>query len=246
MRALRPDERSILIALIASSDAALLEQLPDAVVQDAGDGTLGIEFVRPVDGHMRFFETVASAEFIDEDGTPVSAALHVDKGGRLMELDFWKADFSRLTRYPTPDQLVMKPRPPTAPPESRWEMLIKLWRDDIPLGDLGNYVARRVAIIVYLGLAWLPLKFLLTIIDALTNGGTGGIAEDGYALWCTVFCLLVLSFIVIAPGAVWRSAAKALAVDQTPRAASINASWFTAGTVLVLVVPAVVFIANCK
>ena len=245
-RALRSDERSVLVALIASSDTTLGEQLSDAVVRDAEDGTLGIRFVRPVDGHMRFFKTVASAEFIDEDGVPVSAALHVDKDGRLMELDFWKADFSRVMRYPTAGQLVMKPQPATAPPESRWEMLIKLWRDDIPLGDLGNYVARRVAIIVYLGLAWLPLKFLLTIIDALTNGGTGGFAEGGYTLWCTVFCLLVLGFIGIAPGAVWRSAAKAFAADRTPRAASIDASWYTAGTILVLVVPAVVFIANCK
>jgi hypothetical protein len=130
--------------------------------------------------------------------------------------------------------------------ESRWETLSMLWRDDIPLADLGNYVARRVAIIVYLGLVWLPLKFLLTIIDALTNGGTGGIAEDGYALWCAVFYLLVLGFIGMAPGAVWRSAAKALAADHTPRAASIDAGWYTAGTVVVLVLPAVLIAVGMR
>ena len=244
-RALRADERSLLAALIASSDIGLLEQLVDAVVEESEDDTLGIRFVRPVDRHSRFSRTIVTSEFADEDGTPVSAALHVDKGGRLMELDFWKADFSALLRYPSPGQLVMK-RVTRARDESRWETLSMLWRDDIPLADLGNYVARRVAIIVYLGLAWLPLKFLLTIIDALTNGGTGGIAEDGYALWCAMFYLLVLGFIGIAPGAVWRSAAKALAADHTPRAASIDAGWYTAGTVVVLVLPAVLIAVGMR
>jgi hypothetical protein len=237
-RELRSDERSVLVALIGSSDSALLEQLSHAVVQDVGDGTFGIRFIRPIDSHTRFSRTVAVAEFTDEDGTPVSVALHADKAGRLMELDFWKADFARLMRYPSPDQLVMKPV--TQPrDESRWEMLSKLWRGDIPIGDLGNYVARRVAILVYLGIAWFPLKFLLTIID-FTGGA--GLPENGFELWRVVFCLVALIFIVIAPRTVWRSAVKGLAVEHTPLAARIEASWYTAGTVLVLVVPGLVFV----
>lgn len=206
-RTLRSDERSVLVALMASSDAALVEQLADAVIQDSDDGTFGIRFVRPVDAHTRFFETVATAEFTDEDGTAVSVALHADRAGRVMELDFLKADFSPLMRYPTPDQLVMK-RVDAPRDESRWETLSKLWRDDIPVGDLANYVARRAAIIVYFGIAWFPLKFLLMILDLLTTGARGGIPDAGYELWRAAFCLMSLGFIAVAPMTVWRSAAK--------------------------------------
>jgi len=246
MRALRADEQSLLRALIASSDRALLQQLPDALVQESEDGTVGIRFLRPFDGLTRFSRTVATADFIDGDGMPVSTALHVDKGGRLMELDFAKMDFSPILKYPSPNELVIRPAT-TFQNESRWEILRKLWRDDIPVDDLGNYVARRAAIIAYLGIAWLPFKFLLMILDLLTTGVRGGgVPDAGLELWRLAFCLMALAFIAIAPTSVWRSAVKGLAVDHTPAAARVDANWYAAATVLVLVVPAIVFVAICK
>ncbi|WP_031526280.1 DUF6984 family protein [Dyadobacter crusticola] len=46
------------------------------------------------------------AEYEDQDGTPVVITLTKDENNRLLDLDFWKTDFSKLLVYPTPDKLV--------------------------------------------------------------------------------------------------------------------------------------------
>jgi hypothetical protein len=180
----------VLVALIASSDRALLEQLSIAVVQDMADGSFGIEFIRPLDPRARFSKAVATAEFTDEDGTPVSVALHVERGCRLMELDFFKADFSALRTYPTPDQLVMKvPTVAPARKESRWEVLLQFWRDDIPLEDLRKCVIRRVAIMIGIWVMWFPLKILSMIIDVLMTGAHGGGSRRAVTSYGAAFCI---------------------------------------------------------
>jgi hypothetical protein len=79
------------------------------------------------------------------------------------------------------------------------------------------------------------------IVDVLMTGArSDGISDAGYGLWRAAFCLVALGFIAIAPISVWRSALKGLAVDRTPVAAKVEASWYAAATVLVLVVPTVV------
>ena len=45
-------------------------------------------------------------EYIDSDQTPVVITLTQDDQGRLLDLDFWKVDFSKLLDYPTPDQII--------------------------------------------------------------------------------------------------------------------------------------------
>ncbi len=45
-------------------------------------------------------------EYIDTDQTPVVITLTQDDQGRLLDLDFWKVDFSKLLEYPTPDQII--------------------------------------------------------------------------------------------------------------------------------------------
>lgn len=43
---------------------------------------------------------VAELRFTDADGVSVLASLNVDQSGQLLELDFWKTDFSPLIRFP--------------------------------------------------------------------------------------------------------------------------------------------------
>jgi hypothetical protein len=57
----------------------------------------------------RLGKKIAEAEFTDEDGTLVSAAVNLDENGELFELDIWKVDFSPLKRYPRPEALRLKP-----------------------------------------------------------------------------------------------------------------------------------------
>ncbi len=45
-------------------------------------------------------------EYIDSDETPVVITLTHDDQNHLLDLDFWKVDFSKLIDYPTPDKLI--------------------------------------------------------------------------------------------------------------------------------------------
>ncbi|WP_337044137.1 DUF6984 family protein [Emticicia sp. 17c] len=48
-------------------------------------------------------------EYTDIDGTPVVITLTHDAHNRLLDLDFWKVDFSKLLEYPTPDKVSIRP-----------------------------------------------------------------------------------------------------------------------------------------
>lgn len=45
------------------------------------------------------------AEYQDEDGVDVLITLTKDTNNCLLDLDFWKMDFSKLIRYPKPELL---------------------------------------------------------------------------------------------------------------------------------------------
>jgi hypothetical protein len=45
-------------------------------------------------------------EYEDTDGTNVIITLTKDTDNQLLDLDFWKIDFSKLIQYPKPSQLV--------------------------------------------------------------------------------------------------------------------------------------------
>lgn len=48
---------------------------------------------------------LAEVQCRDSDGVLVSISLNTDHTDKLFELDFWKADFSPLKRYPLPSDL---------------------------------------------------------------------------------------------------------------------------------------------
>ena len=52
---------------------------------------------------------IAQAKYIDTDGVEVVISLTKDTEGRLLDFDFWKADFSKLLQYPKPSQLHFLP-----------------------------------------------------------------------------------------------------------------------------------------
>ncbi len=45
------------------------------------------------------------AKYIDSDGKDVAITLTMDENGQLLDLDFWKVDFSKLLVYPKPEDL---------------------------------------------------------------------------------------------------------------------------------------------
>lgn len=48
---------------------------------------------------------LVQVHYTDTDGTPVVITLTLDQQGQLLDLDFWKEDFSKLLAYPKPEQL---------------------------------------------------------------------------------------------------------------------------------------------
>ena len=47
-------------------------------------------------------------EYVDSDETPVVITLTKDDKGHLLDLDFWKVDFTKLLEYPTPDKIILR------------------------------------------------------------------------------------------------------------------------------------------
>ncbi len=52
-----------------------------------------------------FGKEIGRAEYIDSDDVLVSITINSDDDGDLLELDFWKIDFSPLLRYPNAEQV---------------------------------------------------------------------------------------------------------------------------------------------
>lgn len=48
---------------------------------------------------------IAIAQYIDSDGIIVMITLTIDDNNNLLDLDFWKANFEKLLKYPTPNEL---------------------------------------------------------------------------------------------------------------------------------------------
>ena len=92
MRNLNPTEIVIITKLLKMAKLEVdISQLLVNPMNDGGMGSLAIGY--NYDSRQLGHE-IAEYMFKDLDGTPVSAALNIDKQGNLYELDIWKVDFS--------------------------------------------------------------------------------------------------------------------------------------------------------
>lgn len=104
MRGLHPHERPLVDALFK---AAGLARADDTVrVQPMQDGAMGSLAFAPLGRAIG--RAAAACEFLDADGTSVSAVLNLDSDGLPLELDVWKVSFAPLQRWPDASQLVMR------------------------------------------------------------------------------------------------------------------------------------------
>ena len=101
-RVLRPIERELIESMLTTWEHVTLDaKLSSSLVEDMQDGGMGsVRFLIPSKSSRHLGKAVATAEYIDEDGVPVSITINVDQDGELYEMDFWKVDFSPLRRYP--------------------------------------------------------------------------------------------------------------------------------------------------
>lgn len=115
MRNLSEYERELLLRMLGKvgcSGRELIQELDSALVEEMPDGGMGsLRFLSQTPkGEQRLGKTIAEAEFRDEDGVLVTAALNLDQSGKLFELDIWKTDFTPLRRWPEVASITVKPR----------------------------------------------------------------------------------------------------------------------------------------
>lgn len=105
-RKIRPQERELIIFLLHklqlnSSDYPINEEVDEyegGVMGSIGLGKDGAEYK----------EDLIQVHYTDIDNTQVVITLTKDTEGQLLDLDFWKIDFSKLLEYPTPDRIIFK------------------------------------------------------------------------------------------------------------------------------------------
>jgi hypothetical protein len=62
-----------------------------------------------VGGDDAIYESdLIQVEYIDKDDVPVVITLTKDTNNQLLDLDFWKTDFSKLIEYPSIEKIVLK------------------------------------------------------------------------------------------------------------------------------------------
>jgi len=104
MRPINNSEKQLLTHLLSHVPTKF--KIPDEVVV-LDDGNMGsIQFVDPENRSGRMYSSdLIEASYIDKDGIDVLITLILDNYNNLYELEFWKADFSELIDYPTPNQV---------------------------------------------------------------------------------------------------------------------------------------------
>ncbi|MBV8619170.1 MAG: hypothetical protein JOY84_09935 [Curvibacter sp.] len=103
-RSLRDEEKGLLGALLSNRPDShrFAEEILIGKVIDMSDGGMGsVKFVVPAGRSWGM--TLVEADYLDEDGVLVSIAVNADDLGGLYEVDFWKADFSPLKKFPRPE-----------------------------------------------------------------------------------------------------------------------------------------------
>jgi hypothetical protein len=61
-----------------------------------------------LDGIATYASDLIQVDYVDADGTEVVITLTCDTENELLDLDFWKLDFSALISYPIPEKIKFK------------------------------------------------------------------------------------------------------------------------------------------
>lgn len=85
-------------AKLNPADFEIAEMVDD--YENAKMGSIGLG--KP---QAEFASDIIQVQYIDADGVAVIISLTKDKNGKLLDLDFWKEDFTKLQVYPTPEAI---------------------------------------------------------------------------------------------------------------------------------------------
>jgi hypothetical protein len=103
VRPIRAEER-ILIEFLLYQLKLKIEDYPyNTEVEEYEGGIMGsIGLGKPNAVYQR---DLVQVRYVDVDGIPVIITMTLDENKQLLDLDFWKEDFSKLLVYPTPEKI---------------------------------------------------------------------------------------------------------------------------------------------
>ena len=105
-RPIRQNEWDLIEFLLKQLNLDPKDYPVDEYVDEYEGGKMGsISLGGDVDAYL---EDLIQVEYIDSDETAVVITLTKDEKNHLLDLDFWKIDFSKLIDYPTPDRIILK------------------------------------------------------------------------------------------------------------------------------------------
>ena len=106
---IRGEELDVIHFLLEKLNVGPFDVRENEMVDEYEGGKMGsISLGGNVNGYAG---DLIQAEYVDIDDTPVVITLTQDTDGQLLDLDFWKVDFTKLLEYPTPDRLIFGKTP---------------------------------------------------------------------------------------------------------------------------------------
>ena len=104
-RPIREEEKALIKFLLTKIDTEnSLYLIPEEVEEYGAPGMGSINLNNP--NTDLYDSDLIQAEYTDADKIPVVISLTKDQNNQLLDLDFWKSDFSQLVVYPKPTDLM--------------------------------------------------------------------------------------------------------------------------------------------
>ena len=103
MRKITVSERQLVSYLLEQVGISI--DIPEMILdmKDGGMGSISFD----INETQKRANLIAGGTFLDEDGILVEFELTNDDNGNLLELDFWKVDFSKLISFPKLNEIKM-------------------------------------------------------------------------------------------------------------------------------------------
>jgi hypothetical protein len=106
-RKIRENEKELIVFLLEKLNLNIADYPINEEVFEYEGGKMGsISLNNNPDSYAG---DLIQVEYIDTDNTPVMITLTHDTEGQLLDLDFWKTDFSKLLKYPALSEIVFIP-----------------------------------------------------------------------------------------------------------------------------------------
>ena len=105
-RKIRQNERDLILFLLEKLNLNIADYPINEEVFEYEGGKMGsISLNNNPDSYAG---DLIQVEYIDTDNTPVMITLTHDTEGQLLDLDFWKTDFSKLLKYPIVSEITLR------------------------------------------------------------------------------------------------------------------------------------------